>query len=384
MLGLAKLRFQYLRKKHKHLDSYKTWNNLSLVFSTSFNPYSVVREKKDDLPPDLIEHFYLENKIALKFQDGSSPTLDTVSAKDHGAENHVVDRIIGEILKKFNRGTFEEKQKLIDAYIILNNIFLEERDHYSALRSTLNLIRLNHRGLEIQTILANCLAEIGEFYRAAEIFMEMGKNFVKADSNYIDPTVGKLHAAKCYEQAGLLLEFPLHGNERPIIESKNIKWDSTSCFREAKVLYNSIGDYDAASRSFVLERDSHMKWTYSFSRRFVIKIMRFVWLYGESPLHAFRSIVLVWVLFAFLFLFSGIRTHGEIIEYSLSSNFNMLFFKDFGTCLYFSIVTMSTLGYGDYSPLSVSSRILAGFEAFIGMVLIAMLLVSIQRRYVGR
>jgi len=57
--------------------------------------------------------------------------------------------------------------------------------------------------------------------------------------------------------------------------------------------------------------------------------------------------------------------------------------KDFWNCFYFSIVTFTTLGYGDFIPTD-DIRIIAAFEALIGYLflgfLIATFIVVIQKR----
>ena len=57
---------------------------------------------------------------------------------------------------------------------------------------------------------------------------------------------------------------------------------------------------------------------------------------------------------------------------------------DFWTCLYFSVVTFTTLGYGDFHPTE-SVRMLAAFEALIGYLslglLIATFIVVIRKRH---
>ncbi|MDH5406821.1 MAG: potassium channel family protein [Candidatus Aminicenantes bacterium] len=53
--------------------------------------------------------------------------------------------------------------------------------------------------------------------------------------------------------------------------------------------------------------------------------------------------------------------------------------------LYFSIVTFTTLGYGDIRPLPAPwARMVASGEAFIGAFMIALFVWTLARRYVAR
>ncbi len=49
-------------------------------------------------------------------------------------------------------------------------------------------------------------------------------------------------------------------------------------------------------------------------------------------------------------------------------------FSDAGVLRYFSFVTITTLGYGDISPVSLQARNLAVFEAFVGQMYLAVLI----------
>lgn len=55
--------------------------------------------------------------------------------------------------------------------------------------------------------------------------------------------------------------------------------------------------------------------------------------------------------------------------------------SSFGTYLYFSIVTFTTLGYGDLQPNPGMARVLAGSEALLGAALMALFVVALTRKY---
>lgn len=49
--------------------------------------------------------------------------------------------------------------------------------------------------------------------------------------------------------------------------------------------------------------------------------------------------------------------------------------------LYFSVITFTTVGYGDIYPLSIYAKMLAGIEALIGISLAALFIFALTRRY---
>ena len=95
-------------------------------------------------------------------------------------------------------------------------------------------------------------------------------------------------------------------------------------------------------------------------------IYRGVFGYGEKPLRV-----------AFV---SG----GVILSYAgVYTLFGALAEKGFYTALYFSVVTFTTLGYGDLQP-AFAFRLVAASEALVGLLLSGLFLFTLSRRAVGR
>ncbi|MBU7045430.1 MAG: two pore domain potassium channel family protein, partial [Theionarchaea archaeon] len=96
------------------------------------------------------------------------------------------------------------------------------------------------------------------------------------------------------------------------------------------------------------------------------------------------------LLVAVLFFFSGVARVGAdipsvsnpyIIDYSLdclSPSWTML--TDFYYCFYYSVVTFTTLGYGDIHPIGHLSHAIAFSEAFTGAFFIALFVVVFARK----
>ncbi|MEM8570577.1 MAG: potassium channel family protein [Pseudomonadota bacterium] len=73
------------------------------------------------------------------------------------------------------------------------------------------------------------------------------------------------------------------------------------------------------------------------------------------------------------------------IEASRPGSFSVPLNADpWSTFLYYSIVTLTTLGYGDVTPVSNLARLAAGFESIIGVLYIAVLVGSIIGSYQRR
>ncbi|MCP4324282.1 MAG: pentapeptide repeat-containing protein, partial [Alteromonadales bacterium] len=100
--------------------------------------------------------------------------------------------------------------------------------------------------------------------------------------------------------------------------------------------------------------------------------------YGEDPL---RVVLFSWGLIFFSALFYyvfGLRFAGEFQVFSLQQSLeqNVIFFFE---CLYYSVVTFTTLGYGDFIPVGFS-RVVAALEAFTGSFTIALFVVVFVKK----
>ncbi|HYE80862.1 MAG TPA: potassium channel family protein [Clostridia bacterium] len=96
--------------------------------------------------------------------------------------------------------------------------------------------------------------------------------------------------------------------------------------------------------------------------------------YGFKPSYTLSWSFLVWMISAFIYLFSG----------GIKSNIdetNMTAFNAFFNALYYSTITFTTTGYGDFIPIGVIAKTCAGLETVSGTSLIALLIFSLTKRY---
>ncbi len=91
--------------------------------------------------------------------------------------------------------------------------------------------------------------------------------------------------------------------------------------------------------------------------------------YGEKPVRPLVCALLVIFVCAVLYSFGGLIT-GQVITT-----------HDPLSALYFSVVTFTTLGYGDLQPGSGWMRAVAGYEALCGAALMALFIVALARKF---
>lgn len=95
--------------------------------------------------------------------------------------------------------------------------------------------------------------------------------------------------------------------------------------------------------------------------------------YGESPFNVIAFSLMFIFFCAILYFLLGINTEEGALQLSFQLSFweNL---RNFFTSIYFSVVTFTTLGYGDIQPIGFS-RLIATIEAFIGSFALALYVV---------
>ncbi|WP_440892193.1 ion channel [Aeromonas dhakensis] len=113
-------------------------------------------------------------------------------------------------------------------------------------------------------------------------------------------------------------------------------------------------------------------------RRFTSWIVDLFCGYGEAPMRVVLfSLLLIFICSLFYFFF-GLSFNGNHLVYRPGAPFeqNAIFLLE---CLYYSVVTFTTLGYGDFTPVGLS-RIFAAFEAFTGSFTLALFVVVFVKK----
>lgn len=107
--------------------------------------------------------------------------------------------------------------------------------------------------------------------------------------------------------------------------------------------------------------------------------------YGESPFRILATSLVVIVAFAVLFpLTGGIQEvqGARTLTYSLEDPQEAPRWwlgRVLLESLYFSVITFTTLGYGDIQPIGPWARFLAGAEALVGALLAALFVFVLAR-----
>lgn len=100
----------------------------------------------------------------------------------------------------------------------------------------------------------------------------------------------------------------------------------------------------------------------------------------ERPWRVVASSLLLTFICALLYpAIGGIQTGSGVIEYSYGQGLAGIL-PALQESLYFSTITATTLGYGDMTPIGIYARQLAGWEARLGTLLMALFIFVLGRR----
>ncbi|WWE59669.1 ion channel [Parasalinivibrio latis] len=100
--------------------------------------------------------------------------------------------------------------------------------------------------------------------------------------------------------------------------------------------------------------------------------------YGEDPIRVVLFSLLLIFISAVLYAIFGIQHGGAIVAVSTTQPVATNL-EAFASCLYYSVVTFTTLGYGDFVPIGFS-RLIAATEAFTGSFTIALFVVVFVKK----
>ena len=151
-------------------------------------------------------------------------------------------------------------------------------------------------------------------------------------------------------------------------------------YRNLRLVSEQQGLFEIAGTFFQREMTMRRKQMPRFSiRRGLSKIVDLFCGYGELPIRVVMFTWAVILFFAILFFFSGLQYAGNSIGLDLNQSLTDNF-EAFINCGYFSIVTFTTLGYGDITPVGAISRILASAEALFGSFTLALFVVVFVKK----
>ena len=155
--------------------------------------------------------------------------------------------------------------------------------------------------------------------------------------------------------------------------------DALKNYEEAEEVYRSLrqahegsGHKDEAGQFFLLEMTMRRKQMPVWSGgRIWAKSVDLFCAYGESPPRVIGSSLLFNLLCAVVYFLVGVNGPQGPIKFNLQAGF-LDNAAGYFNCVYYSVVTFTTLGYGEITPPPGVLRPLAAVQAFTGAFMMAM------------
>lgn len=162
-------------------------------------------------------------------------------------------------------------------------------------------------------------------------------------------------------------------------EKIDLYQQSEEIYRNLRRTCESDGLFETAGWFFQKEMTMRRKQMPLFSsKRLVSKLVEFSCGYGERPLRIVILSAIVILLFTCIFFMTGLTYSDETIQFSADATLETNILALLNT-LYFSVVTFTTLGYGDILPVGIS-KLFAGIEALFGGFILALFVVVFVKK----
>ncbi len=164
-------------------------------------------------------------------------------------------------------------------------------------------------------------------------------------------------------------------------------------YRRLKQSYQRFGDNDTAGNFYYHEMECKRHQLKGVKKLFWYVFYKQLCGYGEKPFNVIWASISIIFAASLSFFYGGIELIGSnvsnvtprLINYDRSGNFQWVItnfgnvFNDWLECLYTSVITFTTLGYGDVHPIGFS-RIVASIEAGIGIIMTALFIFVFTRK----
>ena len=163
------------------------------------------------------------------------------------------------------------------------------------------------------------------------------------------------------------------------IEAKQLYSEAEEIARYLTNQSENRRQYDMGGRFYKLERVMQRMQMRPFSSEWVwSKLIDMLCGYGENAARVIFFSMLVTLTAATFYFLLGLRGSDGLIVFDSQASFQNNAFR-FLECLYFSVITFTTTGYGDFSPIGLS-RLVAVIEAFTGAFSISLFVVVFVRK----
>lgn len=154
-----------------------------------------------------------------------------------------------------------------------------------------------------------------------------------------------------------------------------------SLIKNMRIQYQLDSNESEASKAFIEENKEKIKNSDKKRVKVTLYILGILSDYCQNPRKVAAWALVLILVSTIFYALVGITPSVEDAKAQTIFTDNINILRVFMDSLYFSIVTFSTLGYGDYSPSNGFSRVMANIEALGGLFFSSLFLVTLVRKY---
>ncbi|MBD8532284.1 MULTISPECIES: potassium channel family protein [unclassified Massilia] len=207
-------------------------------------------------------------------------------------------------------------------------------------------------------------ADAGAYRAIRALFQSLGKTAEAGRFFYLEQCAQRKALSEPYLQfhsefPGLRIPMELYPSNAPRLGGKPVREPLITRLRRRIAFHFEAWLSPRYARTTLRFK---LKWAVSM-------IDWLIWGYGERPARIFSAGLMIVLVYAAVFF--SIRDQISFGEGGANSSMN---------CLYFSMVTFSTLGYGDILPKTSLARLLCGSEALLGAFTMGLVVAGFSNR----
>lgn len=162
-------------------------------------------------------------------------------------------------------------------------------------------------------------------------------------------------------------------------EALNLYAEAEQISRHLTAVNEGLGHYALGGLYYHKEKIMRRKQMRRYSREWAVsKLVDLLCGYGEDTHRVIGFSMGVVLVSAVLYFLLGVRADNTLVVLHPAADLTQNL-HDFLTCVYFSVVTFTTVGFGDVVPLG-ASRAVAAVESFIGVFSISLFVVVFVRK----
>ncbi|WP_455540100.1 ion channel [Terrisporobacter sp.] len=152
-------------------------------------------------------------------------------------------------------------------------------------------------------------------------------------------------------------------------------------YKNISVVFEKNGLFSFSGEYYYLAKCAERK-ALKGLEKFKSTIFYYICGYGERPTFALISSLEIVLIFSIIYMFSGLCINERIIHYNLNILFYLprkLMYVDFIDCFYFSLVTFTSVGYGDIFPIGYSV-LFSCIEMILGVTMVGVWTATLARK----